>query len=82
MEETKPPIETAGAINAIAASTAESIELLEDMADALLNERPDLKESVDRHVREIKGALVEQYFGTAYFGTASSPDDVEDAVET
>ncbi len=64
--ETTEPIPETPAINQMAAETASSIEIIEDMADALMNERPDLRDTIDRHVTEIKNALVGQYFAEAF----------------
>lgn len=50
----------------MAKHTAASAYLIESMADTLIRERPDLREIIDQQVRDIKFALVEGYFSTAF----------------
>jgi len=59
--------ETDAAINTMAASASENITLIEDMASALLLERPDMREIVDQHVRAMKQGIVEQYFASVFY---------------
>ena len=66
MTEPQPPQTEPPVINQMAAETASSIELIEDMADALMSERQDLRDIIDRHLAEIKSALVGQYFAEAF----------------
>ena len=60
-------VETDAAINTMAASASENINLIEDMASALLLERPDMREIVDQHVRAMKQGIVEQYFASVFY---------------
>lgn len=64
--ETKEPLPDMPAINQMAVDTATSIEIIEAMADVLMDERPDLRDTIDRHLAEIKNALVGQYFAEAF----------------
>ena len=59
--------ETDAAINTMAASASENITPIEDMASALLLERPDMREIVDQHVRAMKQGIVEQYFASVFY---------------
>ena len=64
--ETTEPTPEIPAINQMATDTATTIELYEDMADALMDVRPDLRDTIDRHLAEIKNVLVGQYFAEAF----------------
>ena len=78
---TKPEeTEIEATIKEIAASTAESMYLIDSMTDALLLERPDLQEIVVERVHIIKSRLVDQYFAAPFY--AEPPQESEAAPDS